>query len=35
MTYTKIRPPRINHNNIIRKPVEKEYFINKVKILLA
>jgi two-component system, OmpR family, response regulator ChvI len=27
--------PRINHNNIIRKPVEKEYFINKVKTLLA
>jgi two-component system, OmpR family, response regulator ChvI len=27
--------PSINHNNIIRKPVEKEYFINKVKTLLA
>jgi CheY-like chemotaxis protein len=27
--------PSINHNNIIRKPVGKEYFINKVKTLLA
>jgi DNA-binding response OmpR family regulator len=26
--------PSINHNNITRKPVEKEFFINKVKTLL-